>query len=307
MTLSINHTLKLSQKQYFPIAAPKTGICLHHTVGGTAESTFSWWNKSTELIGSAYLIDRDGTIYETIDPRYWAWQFGLKWPLEEKTAFEKRFIGIEIASEGGLIEKDGQLYCFDRISDKTLKKRSEAFDYGQDYRGYRYFDRYEPAQLDAVIELLNQLCRNFRIEKKIPQDYLGFYDRKLFNFQGIIGHANVRLDKSDPSPDSEFWERIIKECGLSKTEVLDELEGLFEHNVAQYSQLNRAAAAVVKGLLYELQRDGRNTWIKLFDPDPFGHVIHYKLIQGDPELVKRIAAALGFKAVTDSTLEVYHA
>ena len=39
-------------------------------------------------------------------------------------------MGIELASEGGLFEADGNLYSFDRISPKTLKPRPEAFDFG---------------------------------------------------------------------------------------------------------------------------------------------------------------------------------
>jgi hypothetical protein len=306
MAISINRTFKLPGDQFFQVTAPKTGICLHHTVGGSAQSTFSWWCQSSEMVGTAYIVDRDGTIYETFNPNFWAWQFGLPWPLEEKTPFEKRFIGIEIASEGGLIEQNGKLYCFDRISDKTLKKRTEAFDYGQIYRGYRYFDKYEQVQIDSVIELVDHLCRKFNIEKRVPLDYLAFHDKKLFNFQGIIGHTNVRLDKSDPAPDVTVWEKVINDCGLTKVAILNELEELFEYNVTQFSQLDRAAAAVVKGLLYEAQRGDRNTYIKLYNPQQNGHIIYYKMIQGSQDLVKHIAGALGFMTITDNMLEVAH-
>jgi hypothetical protein len=57
----------------------------------------------------AYLIDRDGTIHEMFPPRAWAFQFGLTWPDAARIKFEKRFVGIEIASEGGLVEADGKL------------------------------------------------------------------------------------------------------------------------------------------------------------------------------------------------------
>ena len=306
MALSINRSLKLPDDQYFQTTAPKTGICLHHTVGGSAKSSINWWRQTPETVGTAYVIERDGTIYEAFDPKFWAWQFGLKWNVEEKAAFEKRFIGIEIASEGGLIEQDGKLYCFDRTSDRTLKKKEEAFDYGQDYRGYRYFDRYEPKQVESIIELVNDLCQRFSIDRNVPSDYLGFHGKKLGSFQGVIGHVNVRLDKSDPAPDVEFWEKVINECGLKKVATFDEVEELFEQNVAQFSKLNRAAAAVVKGVLYELQRGDRDTFIKLYDAQENGHIVYYKMVQGDSDLVKRIGGALGLKSVTDNMLEVYH-
>jgi hypothetical protein len=39
MGLRIDRSLRLSEGQYFPPGAPKTGIAIHHTVGGTARST----------------------------------------------------------------------------------------------------------------------------------------------------------------------------------------------------------------------------------------------------------------------------
>jgi hypothetical protein len=305
MAALIDRSLRLSDDQYFPAKTSKSGICLHHTVGGSAVSTFNWWQQSPAPVGTAYIVERDGKIHEVFDPECWAWQFGLKWNIEEKAAFEKRFIGIEIASEGGLLEKDGKLYCFDRVDERTLKNPEEAFDYGRDYRGYRYFDRYEPKQIDSVVDLVNDLCARFNIEKNVPADYLGFHGKKLGGFQGVIGHVNVRMDKSDPAPDADFWEKVIGGCGLSKVATFDEVEELFDHNVAEFSKMNRNAAAVIKGVLYELQRDGRNTYIKLHDAQPGGHVVRYKMVQGDPDLVRRIGGALGLKSVTADTLEVF--
>jgi len=80
-----------------------------------------WWREDGHQVGTAYLIDRDGTVHEAFDPAAWAWQFGLKWPDAKRIRFERRYIGIEICSEGGLIESNGKLYAFDRVSPKTEK------------------------------------------------------------------------------------------------------------------------------------------------------------------------------------------
>ena len=88
-------------------------------------------NGMRRMVGTAYIIDRGGTIHEVFDPAGWAFQFGLDWPPARQIKFEKRFVGIELASEGGLIEVDGRLYCFDRTSPKTRKAREDAFDYGE--------------------------------------------------------------------------------------------------------------------------------------------------------------------------------
>jgi hypothetical protein len=81
----------------------------------------------------------------------WAFQFGLSWPGDLRVLFERRFIGIEITSEGGLIEDDGRLYAYDQVDPLLSKPKTEAFDAGTPYRGYRWFDRYEPEQLKALV------------------------------------------------------------------------------------------------------------------------------------------------------------
>jgi len=80
---------------------------------------------------------------------------------------------------------------------------------------------------------------------------------------------------------------------------------LFEANVQQINVMNVAAGSMVKGLIMELERDGRNTYIKLHDAVANGHAVNYDSVQGEKGLVFRIGRALGFKEVTESRLEVY--
>jgi hypothetical protein len=315
MALRIERTFRLKEGQYFPSRNVKTGIAIHHTVGGSAESTFNYWNNNDEMVGTAYIIDRDGTVLEVFDPAAWAWQFGLKWSRAKKIQFEKRYIGIEIASEGGLIESGGNLYCFDRISSKTLKPRNEAFDFGREYRGYRYFDRYEDAQVDSLLELVDQLCTQFGIQRQVPENFFDYYGESLTDFEGIIGHTMVRKDKSDPAPVRSLWDRITTDCGVTPASIgtpstredamtEEEVDQLFEHNVQQINQMNVSAGSMVKGLLMELERGDRKTYIRLTNPVPNGHAVDYEFVQGDKSLVGKIARALGFKTVTETRLEV---
>lgn len=323
MAINIDRSLRLPDGEYLPETGSKTGICIHHTVGGSAKSTFHWWTKDRTKqgkrlkVGTAFIIERDGTVFEVFDPAAWAFQFGLRWPVTKKLKFEKRFIGIEIASEGALTESDGRLYCFDRVSDKTLKPRNETFDYGKDFRGYRHFDKYEEPQVDALVDLINELCSRFRIKKQVPDGLFDFYGDRLADFHGIIGHSMVRKDKSDPLPDKSLWDRIINECGVTPIEVGasnprvggkmtdQEIEALFEHNAQQIDQMNVSAGSVVSALISELERNGRNTYIRLRNPAPRGHTVNYEFVQGGKALIARAARALGFKSVTDSQLEVH--
>lgn len=318
MALNIDRSLRLSPSQYIGTAETKSGIAIHHTVGASARSSFNHWNTNPEQVGTAYIIDRDGTIYEVFPPESWAWQFGLPWSSERRIPFEKRFIGIEIASEGGLIEHGGELYCFDKVSERTKKRRDEAFDYGDRYRQYRFFDRYEAVQVSALVELMNDLCDRFQIPRQVPEKVLAYYGDLLENFLGIIGHAMVRKDKTDPLPDVSFWNRVIADCNLTRTTPMTlppgpgaplttaDIDRLFDSNVQQINVMNVAAGSLVKGLIMELERNGRNTYIRLHDATNGGHNVSYDLVQGDVDLVLRLARSLGFEEVTPTSLKVPH-
>lgn len=79
---------------------------------------------------------------------------------------------------------------------------------------------------------------------------------------------------------------------------------LNQENLKLIDGMSPGALYLVKSLLMECQRDQRNIWLRLHDPAPGGHVVQYDVVRGDPQLVMRIANALGFKSVTPSTLEV---
>lgn len=323
MALNIDRSLRLPAGQFMPPAVPKTGICIHHTVGGSVRSTFDWWLNDGQQVGTAFIIERDGRVHEVFPPEAWAWQFGLKWPAGRKIAFEQRFIGIELASEGGLKECDGKLYCFDRVSPRCEKQRSAALDCGRDYRGYRFFDAYEPAQVDSLVKLVDELLTRFAIPRRRPAKPLDFHGEELEKFNGVIGHAMVRADKSDPIPDEALWRRLADEIGVKGPEGgaatasaptpapappaparSDELDALFTHNMTELNKLKPAAGSLVKCLLMELERDTRATHIRLYDAQPGGHRVKYAFVRGRADLVGRLARALRFARVTDDELEV---
>lgn len=330
---AVDTSLRLPEGEYFPSTTAKSGICIHHTVGGTARSTYDWWlqdrarSGGRRRVGTAFLIARDGTVHEVFDRRAWAYQFGLPWALEKKLAFEKRFIGIELANLGALMESDGELYCFDRVLPQNRVPRDRAFDFGRPWRGYRYWARYTNAQTAALIELIDELCEEFGIPRRVPAGFLDFYGEELEDFEGVIGHTMVRSDKTDPLPDESFWRAVAHACGLERTtvgglgepvaEASDETAAagpmtdtqrleLFDHNARQINEMNQAAAGLVMALVDELERDGRNTFIRLSDPAQGGHTIRYEFVEGDPDLVPLAARSLGFESWEDGVLEVRH-
>jgi hypothetical protein len=314
MAVHVERSLRLPDFEYFPEPQAKTGIALHHTVCDSARTTLDLWRRDRadggkpNRVATAFVIDRDGTIFEAFDPAAWAWQFGLSWREHERIPFEKRFIGIEITSEGGLTEHDGRLYAYDRVHPLLEKRAAEALDCGALYRGYRWFDRYEPEQLNALGRLVDELCTRFSIPRVYPADPFLYYGEALRSFEGVIGHANVRSDKSDPAPDSRLWQTLEEMAGLRPTALSPspltpaKQLALFEWNADQLDRMDVAAGSLVKSLLMALER--RDVLLKLDDPTPGGHTIGYTLVQGDAGYVAPLAKFLGFKRATDRLLEV---
>ena len=207
-SININRTIRLEDKDYIRSETQKDLIVLHHTVGATAISTINYWKTDPQRIATAYIIERNGVAYEIFDPKFWAFHLGLK---GTSGAVDKRSIGIEIASEGGLIQRDGNLYCFDKVSDRTLFL-GEYYDHGMPWRGYRFFDAYSDAQIEAVIKLINVLCTQYRIPRQTSANHFDA-DDCYRGFTGILGHHHLRPDKSDIHPGLP-WQRVIDECKL---------------------------------------------------------------------------------------------
>jgi hypothetical protein len=325
MAVHLDRSLRLPESEYFAEPQAKSGIALHHTVCDDARTTLDLWRRDRAAggkprrVATAFVIDKDGTIFEAFDPAAWAWQFGLPWRDEERIGFEKRFIGIEITSEGGLLEHEGRLYAYDRVSPHFEKPASEALDCGTPYRGFRWFDRYEPEQLDALGRLVDELCARFSMPRVYPERPYLYYGDALRSFEGVIGHAMVRSDKSDPAPDPLLWATLEEAAGLRPTPVspsqlatavatpltVVERDALFTRNARRLDRMHVAAGSVVKTLLMELER--RHVYLKLETPAPDAHAIGYAVAQGDAGDVARVARALGFKRVTDRLLAVRHA
>jgi N-acetyl-anhydromuramyl-L-alanine amidase AmpD len=201
-------SLTLPSSQYYPAAQAKSLIVLHHTVGGSAKSTFNYWNENPEHIGTAFIVERDGTIFQCFPEDAWAFHLGLKRTHE----VDKRSIGIELASEGLLTKNGSELYCFDRISERT-KFAGKVYDHGAEWRtGARYFAAYTPEQIDSTIQLVDELLTKFSIPRCVPMNACA-YEEKYKAFKGVIGHAHVRPDKTDVHP-GFAWHEMAERCKL---------------------------------------------------------------------------------------------
>jgi N-acetyl-anhydromuramyl-L-alanine amidase AmpD len=242
MSLDIVRKQRLHPDKYFDTDTSKSQIYLHHTVGGSAASTIGWWNTSKIRVGTSYVVDVNGVVYEVFPPEKWAYHLGLKTNFNKQANMQS--IGIEICSEGALRDggelnamlmqkglkgrmRDDFLYAFD-INPNAAKNPMQWFKgakplyhilhdsdlfvkFEEGYRDYMYFDAYNPEQLTSVFELVKYLCEKFNIPKQlIPHEDKTTFDISLaLDFKGILTHANVRRDKSDVHP-AFPWSKMLE-------------------------------------------------------------------------------------------------
>ncbi len=178
---------KLEYEQYG--MKTKTFIVLHHTVSSTENSVYNWWCNDGQKVGVAYVVDKNGDIYEYFDPKYWSYHLGGK--IDKK--YNINSIGIEIVNEGVLQNNNDEYFWFGGKNKYTGRVSKIK------WRNNQYWAAYPDKQMLSVIELVKYLTTRFNIPKQVYTKY--DYDIKLLNtFKGIISHCNVRADKTDISP-----------------------------------------------------------------------------------------------------------
>lgn len=200
-------TKTLENDQFFRQLHTKTNIVLHHTVSQTAESAISWWGNTAERVGTAYVIGKDGTVFNCFPDSCWAWHLGLKH--QRNGELNRRSIAIELVNEGPLWQhKDGSIRWLNPIGPKylhtTAPDRVPVPNDPQWRYDCQYWAPYTQAQYDALNDLLPSLLSRYNLPGTM---YTGRdYDAKLTipDKYTIYSHCNVRADKSDLSPAFDF-------------------------------------------------------------------------------------------------------
>lgn len=194
--------------QYYKKEQPKKIIVLHHTVSGdSVDGDINWWKQTPERVATAYIIDRNGDIYQTFDDKYWAHHLGVT------TAHLKKFgstvtnerlnqlsIGIEIDSWGGLVEKNGKWYT--STNKEIPLDKIEILD--KPYRGFKAFEKYTKSQIQSVKELLIHLNKKYGIKIQYNDDMFEFNEKATKGYHGLWSHTSFRPDKSDVAPQKDL-------------------------------------------------------------------------------------------------------
>ncbi len=198
---------------------------LHYDACGTSRECFRVLQDERAL-SVHFLLDVDGTIYQTLDLREQAWH---------ARAANPRSIGIEIAhvgahppAERGPLDRwyewteTGTRLSIPARMEDGLRSRGFAGRpardgllrgpiHGAEYVQYDFTDeQYE--SLAALVAALVPLLP--RIELEIPRAASGqvrrdaLSDPEEASFHGILGHYHLQTDKRDPGPAFD-WERLL--------------------------------------------------------------------------------------------------
>jgi len=206
---------------------------IHYDVAGTSRFCF-YILQDMRTLSVPFMLDVDGTIYQTLDLKERAWHAGEA---------NDRSVGIEIAHMGAYPTPDGigRYYAADKFGpyyvlpassresgvltpDFIPRPARRDIISGQIHGRTLYQYDYTPQQYAALIKLTATLHRVLpRMALEVPRNSDGtvrntvLSKEELDAWSGLIGHYNVTTGKIDPGPAFD-WDRVLngarRELGL---------------------------------------------------------------------------------------------
>ncbi|GAB4385324.1 MAG: hypothetical protein Kow0022_10800 [Phycisphaerales bacterium] len=201
---------------------------IHYDACGTSRTCFRVLHDERGL-SVHFLLDVDGTIYQTLDLKESAWH---------ATRANARSIGIEIANigayppaEAGVLDRwyahdgqgvrvtipgggDGGVRTPGFVARPARPTPIEGFIQGQRLRQYDLTDE----QYAALGRLTAALIQIFpKLQADYPRDAQGrlithvLDDEQWLRYRGLLGHFHVQANKVDPGPAFD-WDRVLNEA-----------------------------------------------------------------------------------------------
>lgn len=194
-------------------------VVLHYDNTGSSAATFGVLQRRG--LSAHFLVDVDGTIYQTLDLRERGWH---------ATIANERSIGVEIAQIGAFPPAEASTltrwYEPDPVGGVRLKTtrpgsfrplRPEPIHGQIQGRDLIQYD-FTPEQYTALAHLAAALNRVFpKVRLDAPRDAQGQIparklDEKSYTaFTGLLGHYHIQENKVDPGPAFQ-WEALLKEA-----------------------------------------------------------------------------------------------
>lgn len=196
---------------YTAEAFPKERIVLHFTTGYIRGDVWMLTKPKPDpstRVSVAFIVARDGNIYNLFDSRYWAYHLGPT-AVGGNTAMSRSSVGIEISNIGPLTQQ-GQSLITTTAKDSYCNLNEAMYYRKASYRGFNYYASFTDAQYTSLISLLRYLTGRFNI----PRRFLPLASRyetrtDIAQFRGIVSHVNFRNDKFDIGPGFD-WDRVIR-------------------------------------------------------------------------------------------------
>ena len=200
-------------------------VVLHYDACGTSRRCFEVLHDIRGL-SCHFLLDLDGTVYQTLDLKERAWHAGVA---------NDRSIGIEIANIGALADTEQlhKWYVADDAgvrfqwpeelgpsglpSDFVARPARPGVFAGEINGRVLYQYDFTEEQYRALERLLQTLCRVFpSVEPQLarPLDRVFTDPDRIGEFRGILAHSHVTAAKFDPGPAFD-WERIERALASS--------------------------------------------------------------------------------------------
>jgi N-acetyl-anhydromuramyl-L-alanine amidase AmpD len=205
MTLPIINTLSFPEDQYYKEVFDKKIIVLHHTASGKgSDGDYRHWLSNKERVATSQIINHDGTCTQLFNSSFWGHHIGCTHA--NNRLLNQISIAIEIDSWGGLTWNEGSK-TFHTYTGAKIDK-SKVIEYEKSFRGFRFFERYTPEQIESVRLLLLFWGEKYKIPLDYNEDMWDVSARALNCTHGIWAHTSYRKDKSDIHPQPEMIEML---------------------------------------------------------------------------------------------------
>jgi len=132
---------QLPETKLAPSGKPPEAVIWHHTAGrGTPQGVVSWWRQQRRGLGSQYIIDRDGRIWDTKKELGWDRTSHMLpgWGREGRGLSNQNTVGVEIIANNDKDVTDAQRAAAARLS--TLYPNARNLGHGQVNPGHRQSD-----------------------------------------------------------------------------------------------------------------------------------------------------------------------
>lgn len=202
------------ESYYYRTKFPKDQIVIHYTMG-YLKGDIATLTKHDYHVSVAFVIGRNGTIYNLFPSAYWSYHLG-RGAKGGNGVRSKRSIGIEISNIGPLIRKGNNLATAykDRNGNYTdiycSSDQQELWE-AKPFRGFDFYATQTNQQYESLIILLRYLTARYEIPRQFLDEnvrYEASTPNALFN--GIVSHVNYRATgKTDIGPAFD-WNRVIE-------------------------------------------------------------------------------------------------